>query len=183
MDWTQIEYICDRLAIIDKGEIVAIGSVEEIRRELTSGYTATLKLKVDEAYSVFTGSLERTCSMGSNVMLPNDKVVLLKREFLESFETSILMDEHIRMLYFHIGDPNRELLYSEMFRKLENLRQKHDVVEDYTLSETTVDEVLSTIDHILHGSGSKHEISKKILSLDTKPNCTSTLTSNQTKQD
>ncbi|XP_049877252.1 linearmycin resistance ATP-binding protein LnrL-like [Pectinophora gossypiella] len=95
MDWTQIDYICDRLAIIDKGEIVAIGSVEEIRRELTSGYTATLKLKVDEAYRPITESLERLCSMGSKGLMPTYKVSLLKREFLEMFETSILIDEHI----------------------------------------------------------------------------------------
>ncbi|KAI8419809.1 hypothetical protein MSG28_008454 [Choristoneura fumiferana] len=70
-------------------------------------------------------------------------VQALKTDFKNEFPTSKLADEHLSMLHFHIkGDKN--MTYSSMFSKLEKLKRKYEnIIEDYTLSEISIDDVHS----------------------------------------
>ncbi|XP_073953263.1 phospholipid-transporting ATPase ABCA3-like isoform X2 [Choristoneura fumiferana] len=72
-------------------------------------------------------------------------VQALKTDFKNEFPTSKLADEHLSMLHFHIkGDKN--MTYSSMFSKLEKLKRKYEnIIEDYTLSEISIDDVHSLL--------------------------------------
>ncbi|XP_026333682.1 retinal-specific ATP-binding cassette transporter-like [Hyposmocoma kahamanoa] len=147
MPWRETEQICSRLALIVRGQFVAIESVYRLRTKFASGFIATIKLKIDSAYFVFGDENEtetNTLSNTSDVAATGASIV--KREFMEIFPTSKLKDEHLSMLYFRIEDENNSLLYSEMFMKLEQLRAKFsDIIEDYTLSQTSIEQVIETL--------------------------------------
>jgi hypothetical protein len=48
------------------------------------------------------------------------------------------------LLHYQIkekGEGHEHLKWSEMFKKMEELKEKHSILEDYTLSETTLEQV------------------------------------------
>ncbi|KPJ10426.1 ATP-binding cassette sub-family A member 3 [Papilio machaon] len=61
----------------------------------------------------------------------------LKSELHQKFNCE-LKDEHKTMLHYHINDTMR---YSELFNELEALKNSNAIVEDYSVSETTLEEV------------------------------------------
>lgn len=46
------------------------------------------------------------------------------------------------LLHYHVPDHN--ILLSEIFTKMEKLKQEHQLIEDYTVSDTTLEEVFLT---------------------------------------
>ncbi|XP_050352900.1 phospholipid-transporting ATPase ABCA3-like isoform X1 [Nymphalis io] len=61
----------------------------------------------------------------------------LKAALQQQFNCT-LRDEHKTMLHYHINDTMR---YSELFTQLENLKEKFSLLEDYSVTETTLEEV------------------------------------------
>lgn len=53
MEWREAEQICSKLGLLTGGQLVAIGSVSQLRSELASAYIVTIKLKIDSAYVIF----------------------------------------------------------------------------------------------------------------------------------
>jgi len=66
---SEAEYLCDRIAIIDKGKILACGAVDELKREF--GIEAVLELAVEEKDEKLIGLLESIQGV-KNAALSND---------------------------------------------------------------------------------------------------------------
>nr|QCO93566.1 ATP-binding cassette subfamily A member 1 [Chilo suppressalis] len=67
----------------------------------------------------------------------NSQLNKLKGTLRQKFNCT-LKDEHKTMLHYHI---NETLQYSELFRELEELKAAFPLVEDYSVTETTLEEV------------------------------------------
>lgn len=46
------------------------------------------------------------------------------------------------LLHYHVPDPN--IWLSEIFTRMEKLKQEHQLIEEYTVSDTTLEEVFLT---------------------------------------
>lgn len=55
-DMEEAEALCDRVAIIDEGKIVALGTVEELRRTVTEQLERTKPVTVNEIFMHYTGA-------------------------------------------------------------------------------------------------------------------------------
>lgn len=55
-DMEEAEALCDRVAIIDEGKIVAMGTVEELRRAVTEQLGRTKQVTVNEIFMHYTGA-------------------------------------------------------------------------------------------------------------------------------
>ena len=63
----------------------------------------------------------------------------LKQFLLDQLPQSVITDEHLEYIDLHIRDPATP--WHKMFRVLEAVKEKHAVVQDYSISETTLEEV------------------------------------------
>ncbi|CAK1553091.1 unnamed protein product [Leptosia nina] len=118
----EMEALCDRIAIMSAGEIRALGEAAVLRANHAAGHALTLKLT--------PASTDETDGSKSHLRR-------LKAALQERFDCT-LKDEHKTMLQYHIND---EIAYSELFTALEKLKDQFPLVEDYSVTETTLEEV------------------------------------------
>lgn len=56
----------------------------------------------------------------------------------------VLMGSFVQgLLHYHISDPNKK--WSEIFKEVEDLKRKHPVIEDYSISETSLEDVFLSV--------------------------------------
>ncbi|XP_045485140.1 phospholipid-transporting ATPase ABCA1 isoform X2 [Pieris rapae] len=118
----EMEALCNRIAIMSAGEIRALGEPAVLRANHAAGHALTLKL-MPTATDETDGS--------------KPDLRKLKAALQDRFNCT-LKDEHKTMLQYHIND---EIPYSELFSALEKLKQQNPLVEDYSVTETTLEEV------------------------------------------
>lgn len=46
-------------------------------------------------------------------------------------------------MHYHINDPNKK--WSEIFKEIEDLKRRHPVIEDYSISETSLEDVFLSV--------------------------------------
>ncbi|CAH0746956.1 unnamed protein product [Bemisia tabaci] len=116
----ECEEICDRLTIMVSGKMKCIGSIPHLKKKFGQGYTVMIKLKLPHF-----GKVE-VCRL---------------KDAMESLFVSkiVLKDEHLCLLNYHVTDPKVPL--SELYSKLLSIQNRFSVVEDFTISETTLEQV------------------------------------------
>ncbi|CAG9795497.1 unnamed protein product [Diatraea saccharalis] len=124
----EMEALCGRIAIMSGGEVCALGSPAALRAAHAAGHAVRIKLAARRATA--PGDHDETDS-------PNSQLKSLKGKLHQKFDCT-LKDEHKTMLHYHI---NETMQYSELFRELEALRVAYPLVEDYSVTETTLEEV------------------------------------------
>ncbi|KPI94545.1 ATP-binding cassette sub-family A member 3 [Papilio xuthus] len=117
----EMEALCSRIAIMNHGRIRALGSAAALRAAHAAGHAVQLKLR--SSTDVTDGGVS--------------ELQRLKSELHQKFNCE-LKDEHKTMLHYHINDTMR---YSELFNELEAIKTANAIVEDYSVSETTLEEV------------------------------------------
>ncbi|XP_046662414.1 phospholipid-transporting ATPase ABCA1-like isoform X2 [Homalodisca vitripennis] len=116
----ECEALCTRLTIMVKGRMMCIGSNQYLKQRYGQGYTIMIKLHTHPC---------------KDVLLPQ-----LKQEVQQSFMFRCkLKDEHTSLLHYHMTDTGMSL--SNLFRIMERLKQVHPIIEDYTVSDTTLEQV------------------------------------------
>ncbi|CAH2089838.1 unnamed protein product [Euphydryas editha] len=123
----EMEALCGRIAIMAAGRVRALGEPAELRAAHAAGHTVLIKLSTVTATDVTDSS--------------KSEINRLKAALQETFNCT-LRDEHKTMLNYHIESPLR---YSELFSALEHLKAKFALFEDYSLSETTLEEVFLSL--------------------------------------
>ncbi|XP_047503071.1 phospholipid-transporting ATPase ABCA1-like [Pieris napi] len=118
----EMEALCNRIAIMSAGEIRALGEPAVLRANHAAGHALTLKL-LPTATDETDGS--------------KPDLRRLKAALQDRFNCT-LKDEHKSMLQYHIND---EIPYSELFSALEKLKEQNPLIEDYSVTETTLEEV------------------------------------------
>nr|CAD7265343.1 unnamed protein product [Timema shepardi] len=115
----ECEALCNRLAIMVNGQFVCMGGCQYLKHKFGQGFTVMIKLR----------------SISSE-----DNLNLLKVAVEEQFQPScVLKDEHQGLLHYHIQDPH--VPWKVLFLGMERLKGAHQIVEDYTISETTLEQV------------------------------------------
>nr|CAD7614548.1 unnamed protein product [Timema genevievae] len=115
----ECEALCNRLAIMVNGQFVCMGGCQYLKHKFGQGFTVMIKLR----------------SIRSE-----DNLKELKRAVEEQFQPScVLKDEHQGLLHYHIQDPH--VPWKVLFLGMERLKGAHQIVEDYTISETTLEQV------------------------------------------
>uniref|UniRef100_A0A1B6LU48 ABCA1-4-like C-terminal R2 regulatory domain-containing protein n=1 Tax=Graphocephala atropunctata TaxID=36148 RepID=A0A1B6LU48_9HEMI len=114
------EALCTRLTIMVKGRMMCIGSNQYLKQRYGQGYTIMIKLHTHSSKDVLLQQL--------------------KEEVQQSFTFNCtLKDEHTSLLHYHMSDTSMSL--SNLFRIMEGLKQMHSIIEDYTVSDTTLEQV------------------------------------------
>ncbi|PSN44315.1 hypothetical protein C0J52_09298 [Blattella germanica] len=114
----ECEALCNRLAIMVKGQFMCMGGIQYLKQKFGQGFTIMIKLRV-------TGSEEQIVNR-------------LKEEIERNFICN-LKDEHQGLLHYHVTDPNTP--WKQLFTTMELMKLEYSIVEDYTISETTLEQV------------------------------------------
>ncbi|CAB3382094.1 Hypothetical predicted protein [Cloeon dipterum] len=120
----ECEALCLRLAIIVDGKLVCIGPISHLKNKFGQGYTLMVKVQMAE--------------------LNNDdeavrKLSNLKHDIQMKLAPCELIDDYTGYLHYQLKGNGRK--WSEMFKEMESLKNMHTIVEDCTLSETTLEQL------------------------------------------
>ncbi|XP_044739863.1 phospholipid-transporting ATPase ABCA3-like [Chrysoperla carnea] len=114
----ECEALCDRIAIMVKGEFKCFGSIQYLKQRFGQGFTIKLKLK----------SIAKI-----------EEVVDLKRNVEQDFDC-VLIDEHKGFLHYQVTNPQTS--WYLLFNTIERLKSTGDsIIEDYTITETTLEQI------------------------------------------
>lgn len=117
----ECEALCDRVAIMVKGEFKCFGSIQYLKQRFGQGFTIKLKLKS-------TAKIE--------------EIVVLKRNVEQDFDC-VLIDEHKGFLHYQVTNPQTS--WYHLFNTIERLKSSGDsIIEDYTITETTLEQIFLT---------------------------------------
>ncbi|PNF40610.1 ATP-binding cassette sub-family A member 3 [Cryptotermes secundus] len=134
----ECEALCNRLAIMVAGQFVCMGGVQYLKQKFGQGFTIMVKLRAVEA----------------------DKPIIrrLKREIKGNFSSGcVLKDEHQGLLHYHVTDPSTP--WKHLFTTMEYVKHKYDLVEDYVVSETTLEQVFISFAKSQNGQSAGPNIS------------------------
>ncbi|XP_054278944.1 phospholipid-transporting ATPase ABCA1-like isoform X2 [Macrosteles quadrilineatus] len=115
----ECEALCSRLTIMVGGRMKCIGSPLYLKHKFGQGYTIKVKM---------SPTVNRKDSLNS-----------LKENMKTHFKNCVLKDEHLGLLHYHLQDHTEPL--AKIFQKMEDLKKKHTLIEDYDVSPTTLEEV------------------------------------------
>ncbi|KAF5274074.1 hypothetical protein FQR65_LT04472 [Abscondita terminalis] len=157
----ECEALCNKLAIMKSGELECYGTIPKLKEKYGQGFTVMLKLK-SSLISIVVNPLNQddsdsTASQSQPLSPPqttekvdmvtmgdSEEVKSLMKYFEEKYKGfCTLRDKHSGLLHYHINDKKKK--WSQLFKEIEEIKQLHPIVEDYTISETTLEEVFLSI--------------------------------------
>ncbi|XP_050431314.1 phospholipid-transporting ATPase ABCA3-like isoform X2 [Adelges cooleyi] len=114
----ECEALCNRLTIMVDGVMKCIGNIQYLKNRYGQGFTVIIKL-IDSS---------------------DNNLSELKSDIERQFAPDIhLKDEHKGLLNYHITNPRVPL--SDIFGHMKAIKENHMIVEDYTISDTTLEQV------------------------------------------
>lgn len=106
----EVEFLCERIAIMDHGEVIALGTKQDLCRRLAGG--TSIHLKVDPISERFIQSLNT---------IQNVKDVTIKEKSIELFVTkpdhtlsqivTLAVEQQVQLLSMDVKEPNLEALF------------------------------------------------------------------------
>ncbi|KAG8332075.1 hypothetical protein J6590_029683 [Homalodisca vitripennis] len=114
----ECEALCSRLTIMVAGHMKCIGTPEYLKHKFGQGFTIKIKLR----------SSQRSDVLGA-----------LKQDMMLAFRVCSIKDEHLGLLHYHV--PDAQIPLSLLFSKMEGLKQRHDIIDDYNISDTSLEQV------------------------------------------
>ncbi|XP_065331487.1 phospholipid-transporting ATPase ABCA1-like isoform X2 [Cloeon dipterum] len=123
----ECEALCSRLGIMVAGKLVCLGPIGHLKDKYGQGYTLMVKVK-----SLSWGTDHEAMSEGGR------QLANLKIDIERELAPCTLLDEHLGLLHYQIKGGRK---WSDMFKEMESLKKFHSIMEDYTLSETTLEQV------------------------------------------
>jgi len=113
----ECEALCDRLAIMVRGEFKCLGGPQHIKSKFGQGFQIIAKLRNDSSAET------------------------LKAGVLSKFASAVVTDEHADYVHFHIKDPGTT--WASMFTVMEGFKGEEGL-EDYSVSETSLEQIFLT---------------------------------------
>ncbi|KAF2894182.1 hypothetical protein ILUMI_11989 [Ignelater luminosus] len=120
----ECEALCTRLAIMVNGNFKCIGSTQHLKSRFSEGYTLIIRIKKRE------GPTESHYAI----------VKSIENFVKENFRSAIIREEHYELLTFYIAD--RSQPWSKMFEIMERAKHSFDTIEDYSLGQSSLEQVL-----------------------------------------
>lgn len=156
----ECEALCNKLAIMKSGQLECYGTIPELKEKYGQGFTVMLKLKSalinivvnplspDDGDSTASQSQPlsplKVCKDETLLMSDTEEVKAVMRCFEEKYKGyCTLRDKHSGLLHYHINDKKKK--WSELFKEIEDIKQQYSIIEDYNISETTLEEVFLSI--------------------------------------
>lgn len=127
------------------GEFQCYGTIPQLKSKYAQGFTVTLKLLAEN------NSAEQQAAKVQSLKLKFQQMYKgtceLKDEYVVSFSkqrSSVVLIILLQsLLKYHISDLNKK--WSDIFKDMEQLLKEFAIIEDYTISETTLEEVFIMI--------------------------------------
>ncbi|XP_045452692.1 phospholipid-transporting ATPase ABCA3-like [Melitaea cinxia] len=133
----EMEALCGRIAIMVGGRVRALGVPAALRAAHTAGHAVTLKLATFGATNIADST-------------DYSKMLVRLKETLKMRLHWTLRQEQKTMLHFYI---NYTMRYSNLFSELEQLKIQFSIIEDYSVTETTLEEVFLTVTSKMYNDG------------------------------
>jgi len=115
----ECEALCDRLAIMVNGQFQCFGTNSHLKNKFAQGFTILTKLRMKDNEDKNAEEVKQY--VGTN--LPNVEV----------------KDEHKSYIHFHVE--STDIPWSEMFKVMETCKEKMEWLEEYSISQTTLEQV------------------------------------------
>lgn len=116
----ECEALCTRLTILVRGRMMCIGSTQHLKTRYGQGYTIMIKLRSHPEMHTLLSHL--------------------KQDIETTFTSNcVLKDEHQGFLHYHL--PDNSIPLSRIFSSIHRLKQLHTIIEDYTVADTTLEQV------------------------------------------
>ncbi|KAF5283869.1 hypothetical protein FQA39_LY04689 [Lamprigera yunnana] len=155
----ECEALCNKLAIMKSGKVECYGTIPNLKIKYGQGFTVMLKLNSSQLTILTSDPTDDTAggqdqsltnysfsngNLNIRAMKDKSEVSKLMMKFENKFKNvCTLRDEHSGLLHYHINDTNMK--WSTVFKEIEEMKGQHPIVEDYTISETTLEEVFLSI--------------------------------------
>jgi len=128
----ECEALCDRLAIMVRGSFQCLGGPQHIKSKFGKGFQIIIKLEpMSEAVNGI-GNINQKQATKSALELLNSSVV-------KAFDSCSVTDEHMDYVHFHVANPQTS--WSHLFGTMELIKKEHTIVQDYSVSETTLEQI------------------------------------------
>lgn len=132
----ETEYLSDRIGIMVEGELAALGTVRHLKQMRAQGYTVKLKIRSLSAEDEVDNA--GFASHSESTPMRTTEVDTLKAK-METTLNCQLKDQHPAALVYHVDQTN--MTYSSLFAYMEEMKATCPVLEDYSVSETTLEQV------------------------------------------
>jgi len=123
----ECEALCDRLAIMVNGQFQCFGTNSHLKNKFAQGFTILTRLK---AAGAGTADTEKKDVDNANQLKDFVSVNLKNVE---------VKDEHKNYIHFHVASP--ETPWSKLFKVMESARAQMEWLEEYSVSQTTLEQV------------------------------------------
>ncbi|KAF2885019.1 hypothetical protein ILUMI_21135 [Ignelater luminosus] len=155
----ECEALCNKLAIMKSGKLQCYGTIPNIKNKYATGFTVMLKIKQsrDDTSSRGSKDSDKTTSTRQSLSVRRRSAVTQYREelnilmiaFQEKYKGyCTLKDQYTGFLHYHISDKSKK--WGQIFKEIEQLQYKHPIIEDYNISETSLEEVFLSIARLEH---------------------------------
>ncbi|KAK4883761.1 hypothetical protein RN001_000032 [Aquatica leii] len=147
----ECEKLCDNVCIIKTGKIEYFGKLSDLKQKYGKGFIIKLKLNLSlKQYfekitdSAATLSIISTESISNLFYSIDDKRVihLMSDIALMYSGLCLLKHTHINSLHYYIEETKK---WSEIFTEIEELKKCHPIVEDYQISEHSLDDIFLSV--------------------------------------
>ena len=119
----ECEALCDRLGIMVNGQFQCMGGTQHLKNKFGQGFTILLKLN----------------TRGQSKEIAKEHMTTVKSVVTSKFQKCYIKDEHKDYVHFHVADT--DVTWQFLFTSMELLREQYNFIEDYSVSETTLEQV------------------------------------------
>lgn len=110
----EVEYLCERVAIVDHGKVIALGTKTELCNRLTDGFMVKLQLN---RYSQELLQKVKEIPTVERIIIDEDTNTLdigLKTGEAVGTVVSIVVENHVQILKLEVQEPNLEALFLQL---------------------------------------------------------------------
>ncbi|XP_048517910.1 ATP-binding cassette sub-family A member 2 isoform X1 [Dendroctonus ponderosae] len=146
---TECEALCNDLKIMKMGTIKKQGTISKLKNEM-AGVNVMLKLNLNALGQDCTDGGSPSKEDRSQTLLENPEVTKLKAHLKEMYADGEFRDEHVIFfiiykgsMHFYIKTADKK--WSQLFRQFEELKANSKIVEDFSISEATLEDVFLAV--------------------------------------
>ncbi|PDY46052.1 ABC transporter ATP-binding protein [Bacillus pseudomycoides] len=110
----EVEYLCERIAIVDHGKVIALGTKTELCNRLADGFMVKLQLN---RYNQELLQKIKDISTVERIIIDEDTNTLdigLKNGEAVGTVVSVVVEKHVRILKLEVQEPNLEALFLQL---------------------------------------------------------------------
>ncbi|WP_459503382.1 ABC transporter ATP-binding protein [Bacillus sp. C1] len=110
----EVEYLCERIAIVDQGKVIALGTKSELCNRLADGFMVKLQLN---RYSQELLQKVKEIPTVERIIIDEDTNTLdigLKTGEAVGTVVSIVVENHVQILKLEVQEPNLEALFLQL---------------------------------------------------------------------